>query len=81
MNLETLTLFFYWCTLINFCLLFITGLMLMLARDFVCGLHCKIFNLSKEQICLANYQFMAVFKIFFFIFNLVPYIALKLMGN
>lgn len=80
MDIPTLTSFFMWCSLINGALLIIWTLALMLAPDLVYRTQSRWFPISRESFNLVIYSFIGLFKIFFLMFNLVPYIALLLMG-
>lgn len=80
MDITTLTHFFQWCTLINFgCLLYV-GLVLMLFPNFVYDLHRRFFRLSRESFDQLTYAFLGGYKILFFTFNAVPYLALRIIS-
>lgn len=80
MDIVTLTAFFKWCSLINFgCLLYIV-LVLMLFPNFVYQMHSRFFKLSRESFNIIIYSFIGVYKMLFFTFNLVPYLALKFLA-
>jgi hypothetical protein len=78
-NPETLTVFFGWCTAINFALLIISTIMLVLMKDFVSGVHSKMFGVDKSELPATYIQYLGYYKIGIIIFNLVPYLALKMM--
>ncbi len=80
MDIPTLTAFLMWCSLINGSLLVIWSLVYMLAPDWVYGIHNRWFPLDREHYNLVIYQLVGLFKILFLLFNLVPYIALLLLG-
>ena len=80
MNLETLTAFFGWCTVINFGLLLWWFLFIALAHDFTYRLHSKWLKLSVERFDTIHYAGMAYFKLTVFIFNLAPYLALRIIA-
>lgn len=67
-----------WCTLINLGLLVIWFLSFTLARDRILRLHSVWFKLSEERFDAIHYAGMAWFKLSILLFNLVPYIALRL---
>jgi len=68
-----------WCTLINFSLLIWWFLFLVMAHDWTHRLHAKWFRLSPEQFDTLHYSLMGVFKMGVIIFNLVPYLALRIV--
>ena len=81
MDLHTLQTFFMWMTIIDACLLVFYSLMLIIMGDFVYNMHNKFFPMTREAFNLANYSTIAFFKILFFVFNLVPYIALLIIAK
>ncbi len=68
-----------WCAVINLGILFFWWLVLMLAHDWVHRFHGKWFQLSRERFDAIHYASMALFKIAIFIFNIAPYIALRIV--
>jgi hypothetical protein len=81
MTIETLREFFGWCTIINFGLLVFTFVKLMLIRDLASKVHAKMFGIDQASVQIAYFQFFAIYKIAFIVFNFVPYIALSLMAS
>jgi hypothetical protein len=80
MLIETVRDVLGWCTLINFGLLLWWFLFLVLAHDWTYRFHGKWFSLSKEQFDSMHYGGMAIFKMGVLLFNLVPYLALRIVG-
>ena len=80
MDIGTLTAFFMWCTIINGVMLIFSVAMIMLAQDFVYSMHSKWFNIPRGTFNVAIYSFVGFFKIVFIVFNLVPYVALLIVG-
>ncbi len=80
-TLETLTEFLGWASVINISILFLTSISLILMRESIMRIHSKMFGLDTTHLSEAYFQYLAQYKIAIFIFNLVPYIALKIMGN
>ena len=77
---NTLTTFFMWCTIINGSLLLIGALFLKLAPDFVYRAKTKWFPIPRETFNVVIYSSLVLFKIAFVVLNLVPYVALRIMG-
>ena len=69
-----------WCTVINFALLLWWFMFFSLARDWVYRVHTRWFRISEEKFDTIHYAGMAFFKICIFVFNLVPYLALRIAG-
>jgi hypothetical protein len=69
-----------WCTLINYGVLIIWFLLLVLPHEWLYRLWRRWFRLPNEQFDALNFLSMAIFKIGIFLFNLAPYIALRIVG-
>lgn len=80
MDIQTLTAFFMWCTVINGALLILWTTMLILAPDLVYRTQSKWFTISRETFNTVIYAFIGMFKIVFLVFNVVPYLALLIVG-
>ncbi len=82
MGIDSVRKFLLWCTVINYAIILIWFLFFILAHDWMYLLHSAWFHLSVEQFDMLHYGGMAVFKIGIILFNLVPYIALRIsQGN
>ena len=79
-TLETLTTFLGWCSVINITILLLTTFLLIGFKDLVSKVHGKMFGLNQQSIPLIYFNYLGNYKIAIFIFNLVPYLALKIMG-
>ena len=79
MDLQILTTFFMWCTIINGALLTLWITMFMLAPDLVYRTQSKWFPLPRETFNVVFYSFLGLFKIVFLVFNVVPYVALLIV--
>jgi hypothetical protein len=80
MTVETLRDFLAWCSIINIVLLLFWVLWLQLAHDFVYRVHGRWLKLSEERFDALHYAGMLFFKICIFVFNIVPYLALRIVG-
>ncbi len=81
MTLELVRDTLGWCTAINFGLLIVWFVGLLVAREWIRRLHGKWFRLSEESFDAIHYAVMAIFKLLIVVFNLVPYIALLIVGD
>ena len=81
MTIESLTQFFMWCTVINGALLLFWSAFILLAPDLVFRTQTKFIPISRETFSTAMYCFLGLFKIVFITFNLVPYLALLIIGG
>ena len=71
---------FLWCSIINYGLLVVWFLLLALLREWLYRLWGKWFRLSAAQFEAINFAGMALFKIGILLFNVVPYVALRIVG-
>jgi len=79
MSLQTLATFLGWCTVINSVFLIIASLSLMSMRGTMVKMHSAMFGLSEPELLRIYFKYIAYYKIAIFMFNLVPYIAVKAM--
>jgi len=80
MNLQLLTDFFMWCTIINGGLLLIWTGMYLICPDLLYRTQKKWFPGSKEIFFMMMYCFVGFFKVLYLMLNVVPFIALLLIG-
>lgn len=80
MDIQTLTSFFMWCTIINVGLLFFLALVYLLAPNLAYSLQSRWIPISRETFDIVFYSFIGVFKVFVLVFNAVPWIALLIIG-
>jgi len=80
MDMIIIKTFFMWCTIINGALLVLSFLICAFAGDLIYRMHSKLFPISREAFNVAIYCFFGLYKIFFWVFNLVPWIACVIAG-
>ena len=80
MDIATIRAFFMWCTILNLIMLIFSSLVCVFGREWLYPIHNKLFNIPRETINTMCYSFIALYKMLFIMFNLVPYIALLIIG-
>jgi len=80
MDIDSITAFFMWCTILNVTLLALSSLICICAADWAYRIHSKWFSISKETFNVAIYSFLGLYKVLVFVFNLIPYLALLIVG-
>ena len=80
MDIQTLTTFFMWCTIVNVAIFAWAALWFMLAPDFIYRMQNKVFPLPRETFNAVIYGFLALHKIFIIVFNVVPWLALLIVA-
>ncbi len=79
MDIQTLTTFFMWCTIINGALFVFWTTMCIFAPDLVYRTQNRFFPMPRETFNVVIYSFVGLFKIIFLVFNAVPYVALLII--
>ena len=80
MDIQMLTRFFMWCTILNGGLLIFSLLICTFSGDWVHRMHSKWFPMPREMFNVVIYSFIGLFKIIFLVFNVVPWVALLIIG-
>ncbi len=71
--------FFMWCSILNFALLILSFLLCAGGAGWVYRIHSKWFPLPRETFSAMLYGFLGVYKMLWFVFNVIPYVALVIM--
>ena len=80
MTLEMVRNALAWCTVLNFGVLLLWAILFLLAHDWVYHIHGSMFAISREQFDAIHYGGMAAYKLGIILLNLVPYLALRIVG-
>jgi hypothetical protein len=80
MTPETLQSFFLWCTIIDYGVLLLWFALFVSVRPWLRRLHGRWFRLSDELFDALHYSGMGLFKLGILLFNLAPYLALRIVG-
>jgi hypothetical protein len=79
MSIEQLTSFFAWCTLLNMAFLISATIALCAMRGFAMSIHSRMFGVSTSDLPNIYFKYLAYFKIAVIVFNLTPYLALRII--
>lgn len=79
MTIEMLSSVLGWATVINLGIVTVWFLVFTFYHDAVFRLHSKWFKLSEEKFDTIHYAGMAFYKLATYLFNLVPYLAIKIV--
>ena len=79
MNIEKLTAFFLWNTVINGCLLVLVLFITIIGLDLISSIHSDLFQVSREVINVTYYSFLGLYKMFWLVFNVIPYVVLLII--
>ncbi|WP_375057004.1 DUF6868 family protein [Zobellella sp. DQSA1] len=79
MEMDAVQDFLLWCLGINYGILLIWFMVFCFAREWMHRLHGRWFRLAPGQFDALHYAAMAAYKIGILLFNLVPWLALKMV--
>ncbi len=79
MDIQTLTRFFMWCTIINGGIFFLWTVFSMFAPNFIYRTQSKWLPIPRETFNVVIFSFLGLVKVVFFFFNVVPYVALLII--
>ncbi len=79
MTIEILSRILGWATIINLSIITLWFCVFTFYHDAVFRLHSKWFKLSEEKFDTIHYAGMAFYKLATYLFNLVPYLAIKIV--
>ena len=80
MSVDIVRNFLLWCTVINYVLLVIWFLLYVLPHEWLYRIWGRWFRLTAEQFDAVNFAGIALYKLGILLFNLVPYLALRISG-
>ena len=77
-TIENLRILLGWCTLINVGMFAVWSLAFVFAHDLVVKVHTRWFKISEERFDEIHYTMMGYYKLAVVLFNLAPYLVLRL---
>jgi len=80
MDIQTLTTFFMWCTILSGSVLAAWTIFFVFAPDFAYRTQSMLVPIPREPYNVVIYSAFAVFRILFVVFNVVPFVALLIIG-
>jgi hypothetical protein len=81
MTTDTVRKVLAWSTVINYVILIIWFVAFYAAHDWIYAYHGRFFKLAPEQFDGLHYLGMSVYKIGILLFNLVPYLAMRIVEH
>lgn len=81
MTLATLTLFLGWCTALNIAVLLIATVALLAFRGPVMSIHARLTGVADAELPKLYFNYLGNYKLLIIVFNLIPWVALKLMAG
>ena len=71
-DIETLTTFFGWCTVVNLGIYLFTVFAVTMMRDFAFRINAKMFAISKDDIARVTFQYIGAYKLLITVLFLTP---------
>jgi len=81
MDIDSLRSLLGWCTIFNSGLLLFWAVCFIFCRSFIHSFHGRMFEIPATTMNAIHYSGMLFFKIVIFVFNLVPYLALRFFAG
>ena len=69
-----------WSSLFNLAVLLLAAVVVTVAGDTLKSIHSSFYGLSDADLDRAYFQYMANYKIMILVFNLGPYLAMRIVG-
>jgi hypothetical protein len=79
MVIDTLTTFLGWCSVINIGCLILAFVLWIPLKNSVSRFGASLFGGTEEDLKLIFLNKLMLYRLLLFFFNIVPYVALKLM--
>ena len=79
MDINEITTFLGWCTVINLSVYMFSALAIIVFKRFTAKLHSRVMGIDATALPSLYFNYLGNYKLGILIFNLAPYIALKLM--
>ena len=80
MTPEQMMQFFGWCTILNFVMLAIAAAILIWQKNWIVRIHSGMFGVREQDLNIVYFKYLAYYKIAVIVFNLVPYLALRIIA-
>lgn len=78
-GMNELVTFLGWCLLINLVVYLFSAFFIIVFNKFTINLHSNILGVDSSELPVLYFKYLGNYKIGILLFNLTPYIALKLM--
>lgn len=80
LELNSLISFLGWCCVINIGILCFTSISIVAFKTSISRIHGNMFGIKESDLMPLYFGYLANYKVLIIIFNIVPYIALKLIS-
>ncbi len=80
MSTELIGRFLMWCTIINTAMLILSFTLMAAAGSLAYRLHGRFFPMPRETFNVVIYTLLGMYKIIILAFNIIPWIAISIIG-
>jgi hypothetical protein len=70
-----------WASILNIGYLIFATIMLITMKSLIVSMHSKMFGIPENELLLVYFKYLANYKTLSLVFIVIPYIALKIMGE
>jgi hypothetical protein len=78
-DIQTITTFLGWCSVINIGLLMFYTIWLMAFRNLTKSIHSALLGIDQDELDSIYFQYLANYKLAVIVLSIVPYFALRIM--
>ena len=79
-TVSQLTELLGWASILNIGMLIFASIALVTMKSTITSMHSKTFAIPEQELALIYFKYLANYKMLSLIFNVAPYIALKIIG-
>jgi len=80
MDIDALTTFLGWCSIINIGVMIISTLAITTFRETIIRLHSRMFSVNPDALPMKYFTYLGNYKLAIYMLNFVPYVSLKIMA-
>jgi len=80
MSIEVVRDALFWCAVLNYLVMLVWFLLFVLPHNWLYRLCSRWFRLTPEQFDRINFSGIVLYKVAILLLNLVPYLALRMIG-
>jgi len=80
-SLSQITELLGWASVLNISFIIFAAILLVSMKGIIASIHSKMFGIPESELPKIYFNYLANYKIITLVFSVIPYIALKIMGQ
>ena len=80
-SLSQITELLGWASVLNIGFMIFGAILLVLMKSTISSIHSKMFGIPESELPKIYFNYLANYQIVSLVFAVIPYIALKIMGQ